>query len=234
MGELILKMAIAHLLGDFVFQSNRMAAEIERRKFASRMFYLHIGIHLLLVLVVTGFALRYMFPALLLALSHFLVDSMTKVWLAPKIGKMANFALDQTLHGVAIALFVHHFHPYAIDFETIFNYDSYLLVAAILATTFVSAIVVKRMMEGFRYPLPNDGLAEAGKYIGMLERFFIFVFVVNSFWEGVGFLLAAKSIFRFGDLKEKKDIKLTEYILIGTLLSFGLALLIAVGYLKLM
>jgi hypothetical protein len=37
-------------------------------------------------------------------------------------------------------------------------------------------------------------------------------------------LLAAKSIFRFGDLKEARERKLTEYILIGTLLSFGIAI----------
>jgi hypothetical protein len=43
-------------------------------------------------------------------------------------------------------------------------------------------------------------------------------------------LLAAKSIFRFGDLKESKDVKLTEYILIGTLLSFGLGILCAMVY----
>jgi hypothetical protein len=42
--------------------------------------------------------------------------------------------------------------------------------------------------------------------------------------------LAAKSIFRFGDLKESKDVKLTEYILIGTLLSFGLGILCAIVY----
>jgi hypothetical protein len=42
--------------------------------------------------------------------------------------------------------------------------------------------------------------------------------------------LAAKSIFRFGDLKESKDVKLTEYILIGTLLSFGLGILCAMVY----
>jgi hypothetical protein len=45
-------------------------------------------------------------------------------------------------------------------------------------------------------------------------------------FDAIGFLLAAKSIFRFGDLKEAKDRKLTEYVLIGTLLSFGIALLI--------
>ncbi|RYE13805.1 MAG: DUF3307 domain-containing protein, partial [Sphingobacteriales bacterium] len=46
-------------------------------------------------------------------------------------------------------------------------------------------------------------------------------------FEAVGFLLAAKSIFRFGDLKEAHDIKLTEYVLIGTLLSFGMAIVTA-------
>ena len=80
--------------------------------------------------------------------------------------------------------------------------------------------------------MPNGGINEAGKYIGMLERLFVFTFVVVSFWEGIGFLLAAKSIFRFGDLKENKEIRLTEYILIGTLLSFGLAILIGQLYLE--
>ena len=54
---------------------------------------------------------------------------------------------------------------------------------------------------------------------------FVFYFVVSVNFEAIGFLLAAKSIFRFGDLKEAKDRKLTEYVLIGTLLSFGIALL---------
>ena len=67
----------------------------------------------------------------------------------------------------------------------------------------------------------------------MLERLFIFGFIIINFWEGIGFRLAAKSIFRFGDLKESKDIKLTDYILIGTLLGFGLAIVISKSFLKL-
>ena len=76
----------------------------------------------------------------------------------------------------------------------------------------------------------NEALSHAGAYIGMLERLFIFGFIVIQYWEGIGFLLAAKSVFRFGDLSRAEDRKLTEYILIGTLLSFGLAILIALGY----
>lgn len=43
----------------------------------------------------------------------------------------------------------------------------------------------------------------------------------------------AKSIFRFGDLQDNNDVKLTAYILIGTLLSFGLAIVMAKIHLKL-
>jgi hypothetical protein len=42
---------------------------------------------------------------------------------------------------------------------------------------------------------------------GYLERLFVFVFILTDHWEGVGFLIAAKSVFRFGDLKESKDRK---------------------------
>lgn len=56
------------------------------------------------------------------------------------------------------------------------------------------------------------------------------MFIITNHWEGIGFLIAAKSVFRFGDLSQAKDRKLTEYILIGTLLSFGLAIVFGIGY----
>ena len=60
---------------------------------------------------------------------------------------------------------------------------------------------------------------------------FVFVFIITNHWEAIGFLLAAKSVFRFGDLTSSKDRKLTEYILIETLLSFGIAIFLGVLYL---
>jgi len=42
-------------------------------------------------------------------------------------------------------------------------------------------------------------------------------------------MLAAKSIFRFGDLSRAQDVKLTEYVLLGTLLSMVLSLLIGLS-----
>ena len=51
-----------------------------------------------------------------------------------------------------------------------------------------------------------------GQYIGQLERTLIFLFVLIGQPTGVGFLVAAKSVFRFGDLKEHEDRMEAEYI----------------------
>jgi hypothetical protein len=77
---------------------------------------------------------------------------------------------------------------------------------------------------------PQESLNAAGTYIGILERLLVFSFVVTNHWEGIGFLLAAKSIFRFGDLSNAKDRKLTEYVLVGTLMSFAIAIGISLLY----
>ena len=107
------------------------------------------------------------------------------------------------------------------------------LVLALLIITFVSSKIIKVWISKWAPETEDkdeESLSQAGAYIGILERLFVFSFVVTNNIEAVGFLLAAKSVFRFGDLKESKDRKLTEYILIGTLISFGIAILTALLY----
>ncbi|ESU24951.1 hypothetical protein FEDK69T_05080 [Flavobacterium enshiense DK69] len=231
MFELILKITLAHLLGDFVFQTSSMVNDIENKKFKSKYLYLHGFIHLLLLITVIQFEKQYILPVIILSISHLAIDVITKILIKNKISTIGNLLLDQTLHSITIALFIKHFYNYKIDFNLLFTSQNYLFLIALVCITYVSAILMKKIMELFNYPLPNSGIKDAGKYIGMLERLFIFIFVITNFWEGIGFLLAAKSIFRFGDLKENKEIKLTEYILIGTLLSFGIAIFIGKLYL---
>lgn len=228
--ELILKIGMAHLLGDFIFQSNKMVSDISTRRFKSFYLYLHILIHFVLLLVFTSFKANYIFPVFLLSISHLAIDAVTKIGLKEKISPVYNLILDQAAHIIAIAIFINHFKPFTLELSQILNTKTYLFLIAIITITSVSSIVIKKVMDTFNYPIPNNGLQNAGKYIGILERLFIFAFVTLSFWEGIGFLLAAKSIFRFGDLKENKEIKLTEYILIGTLLSFGIAMTIGLAY----
>lgn len=70
------------------------------------------------------------------------------------------------------------------------------------------------------------GLANAGKWIGMCERVLILTFVLTAQYTGIGFLIAAKSIIRFSDKEKATELK-TEYILVGTLLSFASCILIS-------
>lgn len=74
----------------------------------------------------------------------------------------------------------------------------------------------------------KDGLKSAGKIIGILERVLIFTFMIIGQYEAIGFLIAAKSIYRFTDLKSSSERKFSEYVLIGTLLSFIIAILVGI------
>lgn len=105
----------------------------------------------------------------------------------------------------------------------------------------VGAVVVGRALKPFLQALhahhppsgetPPDrsvaGLPNAGRTIGMLERALIFLFVLMDQAAGIGFLVAAKSVFRFGEVKHHRNRMEAEYILIGTLMSFAYGILVA-------
>ena len=59
-----------------------------------------------------------------------------------------------------------------------------------------------------------------GRVIGYLERALIYLFIMANQPSGIGFLIAAKSILRFGELTEPTKRMQAEYIIIGTLASF--------------
>lgn len=73
---------------------------------------------------------------------------------------------------------------------------------------------------------PDQGLVNGGAWIGLLERALTFGFVFAGRFEAIGFLIAAKSVLRFN--YASKDRAHSEYVIIGTLASFGWALAVSV------
>jgi hypothetical protein len=67
----------------------------------------------------------------------------------------------------------------------------------------------------------EESLANAGTWIGVLDRLVIFLLVLIGQYEAIGLLIAAKSIIRL----REGDRKMSEYVLIGTLLSVSMAIL---------
>lgn len=230
--DLTIKLFIAHVIGDFVLQPNSWIEDKKSKTFKSKYLYLHALVHLISLIIVLEFNGSYWLSILIIVVSHLIID-LLKLNLEKKINSRLLFTLDQLLHLSVIGVVVYFYNPYKIELEKIFSTESLLLILAILKITFVSSIIMKMIMSKWVLEEDNseDSLKSAGTYIGILERVFVFVFILLDQWSAIGFLIAAKSVFRFGDLSRAKDRKLTEYILIGTLFSFGLAISIGLLYL---
>lgn len=93
-------------------------------------------------------------------------------------------------------------------------------------------ILLRYLLNVFRLkPISEKGTEtdekeyNTGRLIGILERIFVFIFVLLGQYAAIGFILAAKGVARFQDFKSRT---FAEYVLIGTLISTLLAM--AVGY----
>lgn len=230
MTALALKLLLAHLLGDFLLQPDGWVAQKRQTKHRSPLLYLHIVVHATVMLVLINFDLTYWLGVVIILITHYIIDLLKLNFETPNNrGKL--FVIDQLAHLLVITGVVHSYHPFAIEWKDLFDSAAVLFIICIVALGPVAAIVMRLIMNRWELPEDNDkdSLPQAGKYIGMLERLMVFGFIVFQQWQAIGWLIAAKSILRFSDLSRAKDRKLTEYILIGTLLSFVLA--IAVGLL---
>ncbi len=176
---------------------------------------------------------------LIIGISHGIIDWLKITFQKPKT-KRRWFFLDQLAHLLVIAAI----SLGIIGWTKIKFFVTPEIITVVTGALFLllpSSIMIKTAISGWTptalppEQLETDSLANAGKYIGMLERLLVYIFVLTGHWEGVGFMIAAKSVFRFSDLAQARQRKLTEYVLIGTLLSFGAAVVTALAvqyYLK--
>lgn len=239
MSVLLLQLLLAHLIGDFFLQPTQWVRDKEKKKFKSKYLYLHALIHVFLIIIIVA-EVEIFLPAVIIGIVHLLIDGL-KLVLQTKSTKRTWFFVDQILH--ILSLIIVWMIISKIEFNPALFKDPKLigLITAILFLMLPTSFIIKNFIakwtptsgeivgEGSAYKT-GQTLEDAGQWIGMMERLLILVFILVGKWEGVGFLLAAKSIFRFGDLKESKDRKLTEYVLIGTLLSFSIAIGVGIIY----
>lgn len=226
---LLTKLFLAHLLGDFILQPDSWVKEKELIKHRSGKLYLHVLIHGAVTMLLI-WNIKFWLPALIIVLSHYVID-LLKVHFQKPQNKNFWFAADQVLHIIVIGAVWYVWHNPSFTLETINTRNVLIWITVIIFLTNPASVIIKTLISqwtpGTIHTLTGS-LPDAGKFIGILERLLVLTFVINNHWEVVGFLLAAKSVFRFGNLKESHDRKLTEYVLIGTLLSFGIAIAVAI------
>lgn len=217
---------IAHLLTDFVFQNNRLATDKNTKGFKSSFLIWH-GLIAILLSWLLSFQLNFIIGALLIGISHYIIDGCKPFLNNHKsLGRYA-FYIDQFLH---IILFI----AVSLTFFTITDFNPVInvivakqyivLTAGFLFILKPTNIFIKEMLSTFEIESTpqSQELEKAGRLIGILERILVVIFVLIGQFGAIGFLIAAKSILRYKDT----DLLKTEYVLIGTMLSFGIAVLV--------
>lgn len=222
--KLFVVLVCAHVLGDFLLQPNRLVENKHR--------FLILGFHSViqafLAWLFVGHWLLWKLPVIVL-LSHLLIDLIKR---QVKDTALA-FVADQTLHVIVLIALAVGLNRAGFAEGIGWLYKPLTLFCGFVATVcgsgFLVAKVAGRLIE--ENDLKLSGLKRGGRLIGQLERSLIFLLILIGQPAGIGFLVAAKSILRF---KETEEQKLAEYVLIGTLLSFGLAIALSVLTIKAM
>ncbi|WP_449398157.1 DUF3307 domain-containing protein [Chryseobacterium wanjuense] len=198
---------MAHLLGDFVLQPNSWVADKENRKLKSKYLYLHVLIHTALSFIFL-WNIQLWWMAVLVGISHFIIDACKLSFQTVK-NKKSWFFIDQALHFLVIAGV--SFYCNEFSFEFLKDQETLKIIMAALFLTSPASIFIKILLSSWT-PVPEtagniqtESLSSAGKYIGILERLLVFTFILVDHWEGVGFMVAAKSVFRFSDLAQAKQ-----------------------------
>jgi len=151
----------------------------------------------------------------------------------------ASFLMIRVLHIILLIVLTIIFHSYHMVCYWLSLFGSFYILLLILLSGFMLSVFATGAYLGLRLqPYLNAmksgdfeerGLKNGGRLIGRLERALIFLFTLSGHLTAVGFLITAKSVLRFGELKNGSDRKEAEYIIIGTLYSFFLALLFSLG-----
>jgi len=230
---LFTKLFLAHLIGDFLLQPNKWVLHKEEKKAASKYLYFHVLIHLVATMLLL-WDLSYWRIALVILVSHYIID-LVKLYVTPLFeNKSIPFFVDQVLH-ILVLYSCAYFDNFWIHTQEFFTLLDWNLITAAVFVSFPAAIIMSKLLEKMSGQLEMDhkSLPNAGKYIGIIERLFVLIFIILDQWGAIGLLITAKSVFRFNDLKESNSRKLTEYILIGTLISFGIAIVTGIVYVSL-
>ena len=251
--QLLICLVAAHFVGDFILQSDKDASN----KLKPLILLKHSVIVATLSYVLCGVWAKWQIPLVIFCTHMVIDwikekiagrDDLSNKW------EIYAFLADQAAHILIITALVFIIVPAETAADTgvntvslfwvqLFRKDFLKLlmiisgaILAIKAGGILIGMAVKPFLDELEKA--DDGLNQdiransrgfenGGKVIGYLERGLIFLFMLTGHPAGIGFLIAAKSVFRFGEIKDPQHRMEAEYIIIGTLMSFGYGMLIA-------
>lgn len=228
---ILIQLLLAHFITDFVLQPTSWIKH--KRKYKARSHFLII--HTLIAGVLTVLFLQkleWWYLGLIISISHFLID-----WwkLNKEKDNLKYFLLDQFFHLLIIGLIwlylINGFSSILPFFTKTFKSIPILItIVAYIFVIFPAGFLIGKATTKWQNQIAEthkkNSLIDAGRYIGIFERVLVLTFILTNNFSAIGFLIAAKSILRFSDKSESGARKQTEYVLIGTLMSFTITILL--------
>ena len=217
------KLILSHLITDFILQPLSWVEDRNKKHYASGKLYLHGLVTALLAWLMMGW--QYWLVALVVLGTHVIIDG----WKSYQKPAVIYFLIDQLMHLLVIAACWYFTFIKWSDLQLAwqqFNDQVYTwkIITAFVFLTTPAGILIGQLTKQWRDKITDaDSLANAGKWIGMVERIIILLFVLQSQYSAIGLLVAAKGIIRFNE-KDRPEIK-TEYLVIGTLMSIAAAVI---------
>lgn len=222
-GDVFVRLLLAHVVGDFVCQTDEFCRKKQMNGICGPHGYLHsVVIFVLSWIALWNFSSWWL--ALIIGVAHLLIDAIKRK------DDLRSFLIDQVAHVVCIAGIA----CLAVDMmpDIYGGYDCECVNTICLYALFFllngkpANILIKHILKAYSVDSPTEptGKCESirsGKLIGNLERWLIIIFILCGQYEAIGFLIAAKSIIRYKD----SDTSKTEYVLAGTLISVFIAVI---------
>jgi len=221
---LFIRLLIAHVTGDFIFQQKSWVTHRSLKKWKSGYIYANAGIIALLSWLLSGYYHVWILPVLI-----FIFHASVDIAKSYARDNHLTFTIDQLIHlaaTISVTILYLNIANAELSFGWLFsNLHLWTTIAAYLIVMWPMGIIIAMITRKWQAESETgDGLKDAGRYIGILERLLILTFVILNQFSAIGFLVAAKSVLRFGDIRDGNNRKGAEYILIGTMISFAAAI----------
>lgn len=238
--NLLLRLIVAHLLADFFLQPHSWIKGRREKGLRSKHLYMHVAVVGISTWVFVA-EWRAWPLVLFISLTHFIIDW----WKSSKEETIGYFVADQCAHFIILLIGwawytgLPSFLISDIIQQLGANHSFWIIVTSYILLFRPAGFLIAKFTKNWQQQLSKGqddlgGLKNAGTWIGYLERLLILTFILLQQYSAIGFLIAAKSIFRFRAGSENNGRKYAEYIIIGTLFSFSAAVLVGIAALALL
>lgn len=214
-------MLAGHLIADFWLQPNSWVVHKKANGIKSSKLFVHVIIASILPVVFT-FQLSLWWFVPVIFVSHLIIDFF-KTKLKDNI---PAFLFDQLFHILVLCILA----IYGTDVHISENVAIFWIYASgfVWITNPVGIFTGKFLNLIIPDKSKTSEVDNVSAWIGILERILILTFIIAGQFSAIGFLIAAKSVFRFNDARENGN-KKAEYFLLGTLVSFASAIVVGLG-----